>query len=1049
MPGFDALVANTTLPNRLFLEASAGTGKTFAIEHSLIRFLVDKNGPQIDEILIVTFTKAAAYDLRKRISSTLATMLKNLGHPEKLPPYVLSEIQKENSAFSRVEKKLKRSFAHLDEAAIFTIHSFCFHLLQEHMSHALDAKKESAGTNVLECLLKDFLRTEVNESLVSPAQLEALLRYHRYDIDAFVAHLLKWVEKRLPIATPPPVLSAHQQCIKTLKERYGLTYEKILEDLHQHATCFKGFCNRDKQLKPEVIASLTAVAALFVGEGSGDFIPILADFHPDNRLKRGISAPLHYPGLMEEIQETLIPIVAVGMDPLSIEAQIAEGARKWVEAKLASEEILFFDDLIQKVEDKCQDLAFVQEVRNRYRLVMIDEFQDTDPRQWKIFSTLFLSPDFNGNLFVVGDPKQSIYRFRSADLYTYLEAKKSFPKEAHFSLQTNFRSSCDLIESINSLLTPLERCFVLPRLNEAFPCPPVHAGKEETTSWKDGKKSLHFCVGKQESAFYPFVAIEIEKLHRLHQIPYSECAILVKDRYQAERIHAFLQSQKIPSMLARTQFLHKTPAHAVLQELLQAITDPQDFNAVKKVLFGPLFLWNLDALSQTDLSLFYHLNEILTSQGILACFMHLMEKDDVREKLFRYPNGCELYCDLLQLVEILASKGLPIDEMLPFLKSMTYAGDEAEDLKSRQSLAKEAVPILTIHASKGLEFSVVFPLGLLLPTPTRKELFPDDQKRCLTLDPSKFALHAKECDAEKMRQFYVAVTRAKKRLYLPLIQEKEKSASSGQGSPMALFLEQALAGRAMEEWISSIETASYSHVDTSCTPIDPTPLPLPSLHPPVPYTFSFTPCLLDSYTSLAIAALYDEEKKTDPDLPLGAETGRLLHLLFEKLSFAKAFSYASPSDFLSFATEALRGTVLEAHALIASQILFNALHAPLSDEENTFSLAEVDPAKILKEMAFLYPKAGGSGWIKGFVDLFFEHKGKWYCIDWKSNALEAYTQEKMHEEMLRHDYFLQERIYREALMRYTSLLNPSISWGGSYYLFLRGQPPGVYRIWQN
>src|SRR5262245_36692615 len=110
MRGFDALDPNLNLKRHVFLEASAGTGKTFAIEKLATRFLLEPDGPDISQILIVTFTKAAAAELRERLRINLERSLKING-----------------------DKKIKKALAAFEEAAIYTIHGFCFHTLQEHI----------------------------------------------------------------------------------------------------------------------------------------------------------------------------------------------------------------------------------------------------------------------------------------------------------------------------------------------------------------------------------------------------------------------------------------------------------------------------------------------------------------------------------------------------------------------------------------------------------------------------------------------------------------------------------------------------------------------------------------------------------------------------------------------------------------------------------------------------------------------------------------------------------------------------------------------------
>src|SRR5690606_15460837 len=118
---------------------------------------------------------------------------------------------------------------------------------------------------------------------------------------------------------------------------------------------------------------------------------------------------------------------------------------------------------------------FKAKVRQKYQAAIIDEFQDTDKVQWDIFQKLFIEEPLQA-LYLVGDPKQSIYRFRKADIYTYLAARVTLGEENAYVLDTNYRSSKSLVSALNALF---ERPFLyLPKLKEILPFYPVKAGSQ-------------------------------------------------------------------------------------------------------------------------------------------------------------------------------------------------------------------------------------------------------------------------------------------------------------------------------------------------------------------------------------------------------------------------------------------------------------------------------------------------------------------------------------------------------------------------------------------
>jgi exodeoxyribonuclease V beta subunit len=180
-----------------------------------------------------------------------------------------------------------------------------------------------------------------------------------------------------------------------------------------------------------------------------------------------------------------------------------------------------------------------------------------------------------------------------------------------------------------------------------------------------------------------------------------------------------------------------------------------------------------------------------------------------------------------------------------------------------------------------------------------------------------------------------------------------------------------------------------------------------------------------SFSSLSTAT-YEAKEIPEGDMPAGAEVGVIIHKLFEQRGSIE---------------EEVRGSVLEGWEKEVQALLDNTYQAPLDG----FSLADVDPAKMMQEMEFLYPTP--QGLMKGFIDLCFEHKGKYYIIDWKTNWLPSYSQESMEKAMNEGDYFLQAGIYKSALQRYLNRTQKKPFekiFGGVFYIFVRG--PGVYHV---
>lgn len=1019
MHGFDVLDPSLVLTGKHFLEASAGTGKTFAIEQLITRHLIEPEGPTIDQILAVTFTRAATSELKARVRQSLLTLLTQINTHLNLPPYLANASEKK---LSEAKRKLQLALSEFDRANIFTIHSFCFHSLQEHAFDAdfsLEQKEESAFEE-LKKIVKDYLRTGLKEESISSEQLEKVFKHSFNTIDLLAGKLTSLAAQRLPIEGGAPyhlVIESITKELQRLQAEYKVQGDRLFDDLMNLAPLYSGFCDKQKKVKEEMEKGLKTFAESFVCSKTNLFdLPIL-DMIPKNRLKRSSEAILHYPGLLDEMQKKLIPLLTSASDELKIIAYLAEEARKHIERVVEKEDLCFFEDLLRRMATQVENPSFANSIRNQYRAVLIDEFQDTDPLQWKIFSTLFLPPSFTGSVYFVGDPKQAIYRFRQADVYTYLEGKNLLGKETQV-LYKNFRSEPPLVEALNTLFEAAGEFLLLPKTQGTLSCASVEAALKTTSSWNDGKGSVHFCYAEDESKLFHFIINEISNLHTHSHVPYKECAVLVKDRYQAAR---FLKECPLPAVSKRSESLLDSPACCVMQELLEAVSDPKDKSRLAAVLGGPLFGYSLQELPEAlknATESFYTYHHFLETEGTLPLFEAIM--DEVGEKFIGREGGERLYQDMLQLAELLSDES---DDPLSLLERLKQDDGEAEHLRTRATGQDDSIQVMTIHVSKGLEFAVVFPIGLILATPERREIVRSLYKEALILSDEEEELHRQESDAEKMRQLYVAFTRAKTRLY-PLVLQKGR-----EGAPINRFLSK----MNLSELSGPITSSIYTDEKLI---LPPPPLQQPLFTPQISSRY-FSPIKIHSFSSLAEKIPFEERVVHEKDiLPLGKETGIKLHTLFEKLSFEKAFLANTASQLMPTTAPLLKSLQLEPWEDEINEMVFKALNTPLPGP-SPFPLSAVNPSQIWKEVEFLY---SADGYIKGFIDLFFEYEGCYYFLDWKSNYLDDYTHEGLKKTIGIHQYDLQERLYRAALNRYLRLFTDK-QIERSFYIFLRG--PGV------
>ncbi len=943
MQRFDCLAKEIPLFGSHFLEASAGTGKTFAVEHIVARLLL--SGIELEQILVVTFTRAATRELKLRIRSNLEKILSK-GCPYLDPSHKLDRIAAAATAF--------------DRAQIYTIHGFCFRTLKEFAFETglPFSMKESASSERLDAALSDFFEIKLTKEIVSPEQLEVLLR------TTPVEDLVRKLKNGEEPVTAKMYSELHSAFEKELIQ--DLDLEKLRED-------FKALRDSYRKKDENFEVQLKALAAKEFGpliREKGTLFTFLA---PENKKVKAKAPPfLHYPGFFDWGREHLLPLVQSAIQE-TVPAILA--AWKPIERKILVEVGAFGPDALLKtmLDAIKKDPTFLEKVQKKYRAVLIDEFQDTDPIQWEIFQTLFLNAE---TLYLIGDPKQSIYRFRKADLYTYLSAKEAIAPEGHFYLDTNFRSSKELIGALNRLFD--REWLHLPRQKKTLPFLPVRAGLDLISQFPDGKGAIHCVIFEKEETF-SYVAAEISRL-KSEVDSFSSFAVLVKDRFQAAKMQKMLSSLGIPNIAKNHELLSESLSFEAIEELFEALDDPRNLGKVKAVAAGPF--------GELDFSM---LRDLLEEKGLAKMCSAL-------------PNFSS---DCLQVFELLfeweRSAGFSFEGIRRFFASCRTMDPEDAVCRWRDTEA-DAVQIMTMHVSKGLEFDIVFALGLGERTP------PCDE----------------EAEAEKLRQLYVAMTRAKRRLYVP-IPVVMKTASEGRHSPIELFCQ------TLGKWEEELQAISAETSLTIERISDPILLPdklesaLAVEEAVVLNIPPFQPSYLLSFTALAQKSSHEALEAIEApngaftihNLPRGAEIGVLIHSIFERVFSKDPFEELIPKH-------------LTAWKEPISKMVKDVLNLPLP---MGFCLRDVDRSLMRAEAEFFFEAS--PNYLLGFIDLIFEHEGKLYFVDWKTNWLgkdaASYSLGKLEAAMKDHQYNLQASIYSEALRR---------SWegpiGGAIYIFVRG-----------
>ncbi|MCE2983312.1 MAG: UvrD-helicase domain-containing protein [Parachlamydia sp.] len=1107
MTPFNVLDRATQLHRHHLLEASAGTGKTFSIQNIVARLLISNSSPlELSEILAVTFTRAAARDLRQRIRATLeeasqllSNYLKEKVIPMEAPDYLQALMEEGEKETLKAKKKLQHGLHLFDQAQIFTIHAFCHRMLK---GYALESGVGFHAIMGPECfppeemkrVLHDFLRTQVREPYYSKAQLEILLKADPEQ--KRMAELALQMHELTEIPAYDELYAAFCQALSELKNRFGLSSAPLLEDFHVLRQSYR---QQPGETQSTTLEKVGRFSALFDQQqwSKDDFNALLRDqcawckAFNENLLKKQpkTPGPLHFPELTRHLMERLVPILSQAGDPSALLIRMAKGFRAHVRRFFEEEERIGTDDLLRKMKETLKEKDFLKHIQAGFKAVIIDEFQDTDPLQWSLFKTLFLSGEWPGCLYLVGDPKQSIYSFRQADIYTYLDAAKELGSSHCFSLNVNYRSQESLVKALNCLFS-IPALIGLPLLNSSLPYMPVLAAKGP---WEDERGAIHFFIAEAESkkkleeaeqeVFFPFMAGEIHRIKNEKGFQFNQFAVLVKDRHQAQRLAHYFQSQEIPYLNQKGISLAESKGLHACIHLVEAVLRPEDRGVAKRLLASPLMGWTEERLNkglvwEEIIPLLHRLGSLLRNQGFAAFYDAFLRsswegEETVLQSLLSRKEGLELYEDLQQIAETVIdhyqTEWHSPEEIVPFLDRFPD-WEEHDDPRAKRfnDPLKPGVNIITLHYSKGLEYDVVFALGLVNQgrepgdiLPVRKE---GTAVLCLVEEESQeYRHHLEEMDAEKMRQFYVALTRAKCQLYIPFLKySAARKVKKGEASPLDLYLAKRDGAGSYDDLYEAINRADSNpfvrFLETDGREngitfsrhqlIEPcrgsakkeTIDLIPSHAPPLQFSSLF----MTSFTQLNKAHVFPAlspphdlraPEKTIHTLPAGAEMGIFLHSLLEKICFKDPLK--------SCVLRQIRQSPYAEWEEVICRQLVHVMQASLG----RFTLADLQPDLQYREHPFLMPYENEAerGVIKGVIDLVFQHERMYYLVDWKSNWLGPtgghYAESFLKKAVEDNGYALQVQIYKEAFRRYLSLVETrpfEACFGGVYYIFLRG-----------
>jgi len=1174
---------NTPLEGINLIEASAGTGKTYAIEGLFLRLILEKQ-LRVDQILVVTFTQAATEELKDRIRNKLR-LSQNAFAAGNSKDNLLAGLLARHMDHAAAAQQIQDALVEFDRASIFTIHGFCARVLYEHAfetANLFDTELIADQTELVRDVVEDFWRNHFYDAppevisyfiakIKGPDYFRELLNKTRATDIKIIPQTEKVQLKTLP---------AYRKAFQKLKDRWSAARSGVIETLGdpalsgtQYGSLKPAESNPAMTKRDLKILSMTEDMDRFTSPNGAGF-PLFKNFEnfTAQKIKKATrkqqAAPSHdFFLICDEVYRFAAELEAeLEKYFVCLKVHLYRNAPAALKKTKSQKNIQFFDDLLILVKQaltaaRVNPLAAA--IRRQYKAALVDEFQDTDSVQYEIFSRLFSTED--GLLFMIGDPKQAIYSFRGADIFYYLKAARH--SQARFTLTENWRSRPQLITAVNTVFSNSKLPFLFKEIlfENARPgkqCP-EHPQEKETalTIWYlDSSEYAPQSTSINKTDAVPLIAEAIaEEVCRMVTAkpvfrPPGDIAVLVRTNRQAQQVKERLSARGLPSVLYSTGNIFDSREALQIEKILLSISEPDHPGYLKAALAMEMMgAGGKELLPAAENFLRWERRladwrdyfQLWQQSGFIRMFQLFLSREKIRQRLLAYQDGERKLTNVLHLTDVIhqecSRQNLGISGVLKWLAEQRDSkATRLEEHQLRLESDEDAVKIVTIHRSKGLEYPVVFcPYGWGGSEINDPEIVfhqPDKSgsEQILTLDlgSDSRALNLirsqNELLAENIRLLYVALTRARSKCYLAWgnINSTESSAPayllhSGGDLPIddgsadiVGELKKQMSAKSNEDRIADLNRLarkSRGSIEVAALPeasncnffeksIAADPMSCRKFSGHIDHSWR-----VSSYSWLV------SRRISDIDLPDRDASGELLrHLAASSAEWVDLpqpagnddiFTFPRGSragnffhdllqhlDYTAFSLDALREPVqsaLQAYGFdrkwrdIVCETIATVLNVSLTPAKPELTLSSIACENRINEMEFYFPlnriapqklsavfkkygsiDSGGqsSGWpdkfvfspvtgfMKGYIDLVFQHHNRFYLVDWKSNYLgsteESYRREALQSVMQDNYYILQYHLYVLALNQYLRMRQPMFDYasgfGGVFYLFIRG-----------
>lgn len=1080
---FDA--TKVPLKGTNLIEASAGTGKTYSIAILLLRLLIEKE-LSIKEILMVTYTKAAVAELQERIRRFVRDAYR-YSKGEDIEDKTIKGIVDENVS-KNVADILREAVLLLDETSVLTIHSFCQQSLTEfafETKQIFGAEAQTDFSGAIEDEVNKFWRKYV--TIIPPVILQPLLAAGlnielirkivstHFGGKSFYAYSLN-----IDYSLNDKDFEQWEIELLEIEKRKEDALARIEEYLINNKEKVRKLCEGNSYAKKAFLPFIDDADSFFrniqVKSTAAYVIKLFPDF-------------LSFAEEIKQLDSSIENFFISVKDKLFCLA--ISLVYKGVEDYKRQNNFYAFNDMILNLHSAligADKNKLINELQKKYKAVFVDEFQDTDKMQYEIFKEAFMN---NSVVFFIGDPKQSIYTFRNADINTYFEARKAV--DNIYGMNTNFRSSDIYTKGLNNFFG-IEDPFHFAGCDGELKYISVEAPPEKALKLLKYKSNsdIPFSLFKFENKNDIAEAVAglvntlldgelyfiCEEGNERQIIP-SDIGILVRGKAEGRAIKGQLARKGIPAVTVDEQKVLRTPEAKFLHYLLLAM-DNFSLQNINQALLNPITgISSSDILNICEekcVELFKEYKSKWDEDGLYNALMNFAADFDIRRRLIDLGNegGERMLTNFFQIIELLhkvqTEKNFSNAEITNWLKRAIGGVEiEGEEFVQRIESDEEAVNIVTIHKSKGLAYNIV-----ILPAVDLKPIIPknnglvsfrnDEGKyvskyvKMLSEQESKWFYQQEE--QENRRLIYVAATRAVFKCFIFKNKDAETSISHFLNLPddqmdhldLSHFNNDFRYRKNKNNRAAVLSTASDFKLHKNFWQ-------------------------KTSYSNLAASHSIELKERKNrfkneydefifKNLPAGKHTGNMLHFVFENIHFSNQEKW---DETIKDAADKFYPAKDDLFYKNFNKLPEEVLNTEIKDEHFSFALKDVLYHKRIAEFEFDFPVpiinssqlnnlsennliinvrtiTELEGMMNGKIDLFFEHNQKYYVLDWKSNflgdSIEDYAPEKLNAAMNENNYHLQYLIYTLAIIKFLKTRKKDFDYekdfGGVFYLFVRG-----------